>query len=307
MKKIFVITFALAMWAFPALAAQPLQLEGYPPALSAESGKPGSLPPIDYISPSTVPLTAKEKKALQLSGQWARGSVEPVLAGGGKLLFVHGASLPTVVASPMYVCDLELEPGETVNEFMIGDTARWMVDTGTVGTGPNTTTHIFVKPVDAGLETNAVITTSRRVYHVRFVSQKSGNVPYVGFLYSDSMRQQAATKRAAEAKQEEWQTTTVDGKRADLAALNFDYEIKGRAGWKPERVYDDGRQVFIRLPEKSKTGEMPVLLVRKGKKDVLVNYRVVDSAMVVDGIFDRIALVVGVGSDQEKIEIVRGK
>jgi type IV secretion system protein VirB9 len=51
---------------------------------------------------------------------------------------------------------------------------------------------------------------------------------------------------------------------------------------------------------------MPVLLVRKGSRDVLVNYRVRDSAMIVDGLFERIALVIGVGGDQEKIEIVRG-
>jgi type IV secretion system protein VirB9 len=83
--------------------------------------------------------------------------------------------------------------------------------------------------------------------------------------------------------------------------------VKGSASWKPERVYDDGQQTFIRLPEKTKSGEMPVLLVRKGKQDVLVNYRVQDSAMIVDGLFDRIALIIGVGGNQEKVEIIRGE
>ena len=50
---------------------------------------------------------------------------------------------------------------------------------------------------------------------------------------------------------------------------------------------------------------MPVLLVRKGRQDVLVNYRVQDSAMIVDGLFDRIALIIGVGGNQEKVEIIR--
>ena len=63
--------------------------------------------------------------------------------------------------------------------------------------------------------------------------------------------------------------------------------------------------MFIRLPKSAASGEMPVLLVRKGNKDVLVNYRVKDSAIVVDGIFDKLALIVGVGGDQQKIEIVR--
>lgn len=254
-----------------------------------------------------MPLTNKEMKALNLAKDWNRNNIDPVLAGGGKVVYVHGASIPTVVASPMNVCDVELEAGETVNEFMVGDSARWIVDTGTVGNGPRATTHIFIKPVDAGLETSAVVTTDRRVYHLRLVSQKTGHIPYVGFMYSDVMRQQAAMKQAQDAKKAEWESTVVDGQHKDLAALNFSYAIKGKTGWKPERVYDDGRQMFIRLPEKSASGEMPVLLVRKGSKDVLVNYRVQDSAMVVDGVFERIALIVGVGGDQEKVEITREK
>ena len=55
----------------------------------------------------------------------------------------------------------------------------------------------------------------------------------------------------------------------------------------------------------TKTGEMPILLVRKGGKDVLVNYRVQNLTMMVDGLFDTIALVVGVGGDQESVEIRR--
>ena len=151
-----------------------------------------------------------------------------------------------------------------------------------------------------------MVTTDRRVYHLRLVSQRSGHTPYVGFLYSESLKQQAAWKQARDAKEREWDSTTVDGKATDLSALNFNYEVKGKAKWKPERVYDDGRQTFIRLPEKSASGEMPVLLVRKGKQDVLVNYRVKDSAMIVDGLFDRIALIIGVGGDQEKVDVIRG-
>ena len=40
---------------------------------------------------------------------------------------------------------------------------------------------------------------------------------------------------------------------------------------------------------------------------MLVNYRVKDAAMVVDGLFERIALIVGVDGDQEKVEVIRGK
>ncbi len=310
MKKILAFVMFSMCSAVPALAAPvPGQIpEGWPPALQGETGNPALavMPEIDYLSPKTVPLTEAEKKALRLSGAWSRQSVEPVLTGGGKVVFVHGASLPTIVAAPMQVCDVELQAGEAVHEIVVGDSSRWMVDSGTAGSGAGATAHLFIKPVDSGLESSAVVTTDRRVYHLRLVSQRSGHTPYVGFLYSESLKQQADWKKARDAKEKEWQSTTVEGKAADLSALNFNYEVKGKARWKPERVYDDGRQTFIRLPENSASGEMPVLLVRKGKQDVLVNYRVKDSAMIVDGLFERIALIIGVEGDQEKVEVIRG-
>ena len=65
----------------------------------------------------------------------------------------------------------------------------------------------------------------------------------------------------------------------DLSRLNFGYALKGRASWKPTQVYDDGKQTFIRLPESTATGEMPILLVRKASGNVLVNYRVKERTM----------------------------
>ena len=304
MKKILLV-LVLTLCASTAFAAQDIP-PGYPPPLEGMS-EAKSAPEIDYISPKVVPLTPKERKALNLSDDWARQNVEPVLAGGGKVVYVHGASLPTIVATPMQVSDVELEAGEIVNEIVVGDSARWMVESGSAGSGPGAKVHLFIKPVDAGLETSTVITTNRRVYHLRLVSQRTGYTPYVGFLYAESLNRQNAARQAREAKEQEWNSTTVDGQRTDLSKLNFDYAVKGKAAWKPERVYDDGRQTFIRLPEKTASGEMPVLLVRKGSKDVLVNYRVKDSAMVVDGLFERIALIVGLDGDQEKVEVIRGK
>ena len=47
-------------------------------------------------------------------------------------------------------------------------------------------------------------------------------------------------------------------------------------------------------------------LVRQGKQEALVNCRVKDSAMIVAALFARIALIIGVGDDQEKVEVIRG-
>lgn len=296
MKKCL-LYFALAL-----LIAPPVLAEGTIP--TPEKSASMTVAPVvtDYLNPSVVPLTDRERKALQLTGQWSRSDIQPYMAGGGKLVYVHGASQPTIIAAPMQVCDVELEPGEKVNEIVVGDSARWLVESGTAGD----TTHLFVKPVDAGLESSAVVTTDRRVYHLRLLSQRSGHTPYVGFAYSDRLQRTATLKKEQEGKDKQWQSTTdAMGKEVDLSKLNFNYELDGSALWKPERVYDDGLKTYIQLPRVTKTGEMPILLVRKGGKDVLVNYRVQNLTMMVDGLFETIALVVGVGGDQESVEIRR--
>ena len=276
-----------------------------PPAMAAASLPASSHPEsvTEYLDKTEVPLTEKEKKTLLLSGQWS-SDIQPYMSSGGKLIYVHGASIPTIIAAPMQVCDVELETGEKINEIVVGDSARWMVESGTAGTS----THIFIKPVDAGLESSAIVTTDRRVYHLRLVSQRTGYTPYVGFAYSDDLKRKVIQKNEEKEKDQEWQSTSdAEGHAVDLSKLNFNYSVDGSASWKPDRVYDDGQKTYIRLPHSAKTGDMPVLLIRKGKKDVLVNYRVKHLTMIVDGLFDTIALIDGVGSDQESVEIRREK
>lgn len=279
--------------AAPTGAQQPKDLSAAPPL------PPGFLDMPDFLSNDSVPLTKKERNALNLTREWSGRGPAPVLSNSGRLTYVHGATLPTILASPMQVCDVELQAGEKVNEVIVGDSARWMVETGTAGD----TVHLFIKPVDAGLETTAVVTTDRRVYHLRLVSQRTGHTPYVGFVYADAMKVQLAEKKAAKEQEAYRNTARIDVKDVDISGLNFNYDVKGKASWKPERVFDDGQKIYIHLPRK--TSEMPVLLARKRGENIMVNYRVDGKTLEVDGIFDEIALLLGVGSKREEIRIVR--
>lgn len=262
----------------------------------------------EYLSPDTVPLTAKEKRVLDLVRQWSGAGKDGARSSfmqGGQLVYVHGADggIPVVIAAPLQVVDVELEPGEMVNEIVVGDSARWQVESGTAGAS----THLFIKPVDVGLESSAVVTTDRRVYHLRLVSRKNDFTPYIGFVYADDLRRQVAANQAQQQRQQKWKSTAdQSGAVTDLSKLNFEYDVSGSAAWKPERVYDDGRKMYIQLPSSTGSGEMPALLVKKGQKDVLVNYRVKGLTMEVDGLFPHLALVVGVGNAQELVEICKG-
>lgn len=276
--------------------------ESFPPETSPDL-TPIPLPPL--INDVHIPLSPKEKKALSLVHSHAAQGPSPFQDGSGRLVFVHGASVPTIVTAPLHVCDVELQPGEALHEVVVGDSARWLMDVAKAGAGDNATVHLLVKPVDAGLETSAVVTTSRRVYHLRLVSQRQedgGFMPYVGFAYRDDHIRRFAEQQASEEKRKHWQTTTAG---ADLGSLHFGYEVRGKASWKPAQVYDDGRQTFIRLPEATASADIPVLLVREADADVLVNYRIKDRTIIMDGVFPHVVLVSGVGSQQNKVEIRR--
>lgn len=265
-----------------------------------ESGRFSNQPPPlpDYFSKTAVPLTPDEKENLAKARAWALNPSKPVRLANGKMSFLHGASVPTLIAAPFNITDLELEAGESIENVLLGDTARWSIDSGYVGNIP----HIFFKPLDTGLETSCVVTTNRRVYHLRLVSQRKGFMPYVGFLYAE--RHIAAIKANNEkaARERHAKTTVLDGKTVDLTALDFSYKLSGdlRVPWKPVQVYNDGVKTYIRLP--AKVQEMPVLLAKSGG-DILINYRVENNTFIVDGDITEVMLILGVGSNQKKITV----
>ncbi len=88
------------------------------------------------------------------------------------ILLSEGA-LFRLFAAPERVSDIALQPGETLTSVAAGDTVRWTVGDTTSGSGETKRTHLLVKPFAAGLSTNLVITTDRRVYHVQLTSTAS--------------------------------------------------------------------------------------------------------------------------------------
>lgn len=68
-------------------------------------------------------------------------------------------------------------------------------------------------------------------------------------------------------------------------------------------MFDDGEKTYVHLPKR--IADMPVLFARDGKQQVLVNYRIDGGNIIVDGVFDELSLVLGVGRDQEEVRIER--
>ena len=258
----------------------------------------------DYMLSRPVPLTGAERESLNMANDWAKKYAKPMLLGNGKLVRMYGVSRPTIVGAPMQDCDVEVQPGEQINDILVGDTARWHVEIGRAGHSSGNIPHVFVKPLDSGLETTAVITTDRRVYHLRLISQSKRYTPYVGFLYPEDQFRQSSPLVSRRDSQPLDGTGTASGGAHDLSNLSFDYVVRGDAKWRPEQVYDDGKQTFLRLPAATHT--MPILLARDARShDLLVNYRVQGTTFTVDGVFDHLVLLLGVGKEQEVVDVRR--
>src|SRR3546814_17232847 len=90
--------------------------------------------------------------------------------------------------APGRVTVIALEQGESLGAVGSGDTARWVIGDTSSGSGETRRAHVLIKPVAAGLSTNLVITTDRRVYHLTVTSAAKGAMSAVAWSYPQGAR-----------------------------------------------------------------------------------------------------------------------
>ncbi len=260
----------------------------------------------NYLSDDNPKLSKREYHSLKLAKKWMNNGNKSFRGKDGKVTFLYGATMPRIVAAPLRITDIELQPGEKIREVQIGDTVRWMISPSISGEAPNEVSHVIVKPTDVGLRTTLAIFTNRRTYHLNLVSRKKAYMPIIAFRYADEINARWAVyqnymKEQNKAKQF---SPAPGAKLRNVSSLDFNYRIKGSASWKPLRVYNDGVKTYIQMPKNMQFREAPVLMVLDSHNNKnLVNYRLKGDRYIVDKLFDEAVLIVGVGSDQEKIVI----
>ena len=279
------------------------------PQAPANAGPSTLPPPIPLVSSAVAPLNAKERAAVALSRRWANRNAMPHAGEDGYVRFLFGAALPTVVCAPLRVCNLSLQPGEIVNNVNLGDSVRWKITPSLSGTGGTQTTHLIIKPTDAGLVSSLDVETNRRTYAVKLVSTQSSWMPLVAFNYPDD------TQSAWKAYQQTVSfgpaaTTLPTGE--NVANLQF-LCISGGPSWSPIRAYTDGVKTYIEFANAIRYQAAPALvaLADDGSwfsrpSPQIVNYRVMGNRYVVDAALDRAALISGVGGSQQRVVISRG-
>lgn len=205
-------------------------------------------------------------------------------------------SIFEITSSLDHITDIELAPGEKITkEPASGDTVRWKIGVLESGKGSNAVTHIILKPLDENIETNLVIATDARVYHLK-VRSSDWHMPSVSWNYpQDSSKDLEEVIR----KESEVENNIAPEK------LNFNYTVQGDdVLWKPLRVFDDGSKTYLQMPPTMATSDAPALFLVEDDNELLTNYRVKGTYFVIDRLLDRAELRVG---KKQKVSILSGR
>jgi len=261
------------------------------------------------LSQNNPNLSTREWHSVSLSKEWMNNGNKSFRGEDGSVTFLHGATMPRIVAAPLRLTDIQLQAGEQIKDVQIGDSTRWMITPSISGSRPHEVSHLMIKPTDVGLETTLVILTNRRTYHLNLLSRRTEYMPIVAFKYKDEINQKwsayqqhfESEDRAAKKHTSLKVTSTL---HRNVEDLDFGYDLIGESSWKPIRVYNDGVKTYIEMPQTMQYQEAPILMVLDSHDNTqLVNYRLKENKYIVDKLFKQAILMIGVGNDQEAISI----
>lgn len=293
------IDFDAANFDTAAQAAEPPK-----PVKIVELPKPLPLPGQLKLDPGKVEKREPDSRPPEerITAANTAAKVEPSQGGYVNAIQVYPYSegaLYQLYAAPEQVSDIALQQGEKIVAVSAGDTLRWVVGDTISGSGKSARAHVLIKPTKEDLKTNLVIITDRRTYHLELTSNPETYMASVSWRYPrDELIALQGRNQEAESAVE----LVVDsGLRVDN--LRFRYEITGDdPPWRPVRVFDDTRKVYIQFPARLDQGDAPPLFViGPDGHNQLVNYRVKGSYYIVDRLFAAAELRLG----EEPQQIVR--
>jgi type IV secretion system protein VirB9 len=245
--------------------------------------------------------------------------------------------LYTVQTAVGYLTAIALRPGERLVSKAAGDTVRWELGETSQGSPAGPQVLLLIKPLEAGIRTNMILTTDQRTYVIDLVSSAGADhATFVDWRYPSEELHDLQVRRAALTVQ----ALAAEGARLPAspfitppgapahspssaarlagpaalsppapvpavapAALDFDYRIEPQGrhapGWTPEHVFDDGHKTYVKFPADISTMEIPPLFVvgPHGEAE-LVNYRFENGYYVVDRLFSTAELKLGAKDPQ---------
>lgn len=251
-----------------------------------------------------------EDAVVAMAKRWQSGEKAlPIRSSDGKILFAYGQSMPRLTCSPARACDIEMEPGERVKTVGLGDKANWSWEGAESGENGKTVQHVVIQPRDTNVESNAIIFTDRRTYHIRLYSPKveGAYLNRVGFYYPGALVSSWAEKMGAEqAAAVKEESRNVMPTYVSPEKFANDYRIDGSADFKPLRVFNDGERTYIALPDSVKSMGRPSFNLLDDKGQIMVvNFRetIDEETGAVHYVVDKLFAKAELRRDSEKVTI----
>lgn len=261
--------------------------------------------------PSIKKFLSADEAVVAAVKRWQQtGRARPIVSDDGVVFYPFGQYQPKVICSPIRVCDIALQEGEKITDVpSTGDSVRWDISKSVSGTNEKKINHVVVKPKDVDIETNLIVRTDRRIYHIELVSRSDGEyINQVAFYYPNEIQD---TWRDEELKDTEEKTQVSAQKEvaecaADIDHFDASYEIKGGTNTtKPKLVYNNGVKTCILMPDEAKGWEAAAfVIIGKDDKKQLTNYRVKKQWYIIDKVFEHGALLIGENGSDSHIDIV---
>ncbi|KRH78247.1 conjugal transfer protein [Ferrovum sp. JA12] len=245
------------------------------------------------------PRTMEESASLNYQHT---GNATSLTTDSGEILYPYAHSHPTIDCAPLHhLCVIHLMDHEKINNLSLGDTVRWIVQTGEAGTRA----VVLIKPTEDKLTTNLVITTNRgRIYYLNLQSTANHYIPMVGFYDPEEIIKHVLDQQEKITEQQKDNIATLPS--VNPQDINFDYWCEGSETL-PERVFSSLGKVFIQLPTAWIEGKAPVLFIVENGQEILTNYELNHHYYVVNHLFKEAHLIIGSGNNQKTITIHAGK
>ena len=178
------------------------------------------------------PAVVKAYKRYQQTGQ-----LETIRSKNGSwVTYPYSSTSKPIIACSMYhFCIVELEAGEKLNSYSLGDTVDWKTNAFVTGEGKTASISIQLKPVKSHLSTDLTISTNKRTYLIGLVSKKGANTTVLRFYYPketmqvnlQQVNQQLGQASTANGNGSLTSLAALSGTQIDINHLNFNYKIKG--------------------------------------------------------------------------------
>jgi P-type conjugative transfer protein TrbG len=301
----------------PALVVSHEELEQAVKELSKEN-LPAIMANVAKPPDHDIPLPPTGIAAMQAANKYIYGENTPTVDSDGWVTYVYGHGIPVVVASPLHLATVRLEKGELI----LADSAELVGDPDirvlprTFGSGADQQTFVLIKPKNAGVSSDIVFGTNRRLYTIRVLVKPFDYTPRVAFVYPDDDQKKAwkeyqqkqeldqeRERRAQSEKNARELLARLDTSR-DVKNTVYAVKVKRHADYlKPTAIWDDGIRTHIQLPADAATHDLPIPKTYSPKGLDSPNYRYDGTKLIVDAIFMRCELISGVGQHQQKILI----